>query len=354
MSSSKKIVGLEFGNYSIKSAQLHGVSKKKSYLEKFSDFSCPRGFDPDGRIQDVEAVAASLKRLWLAAGYSTKHVALGVGNSQTFIRELTIPKVAKSKLKSALPELAADLLPQATDDLILDFYPIREVDVEGEKKVDGLLVAAEKLSIENMVAAVEQAGLKVKSIDLVPFAISRYFAPRVSNDETVALVHAANGAVTVIVSRKNVPLFVRVIPLSSPKKAGAASSNEQEDAQTLLFAKASEVSNDGDQDFDLGVKISQLLTSAGSRGIVLRGVSDTIQYFNQAHPADAISAIQLTGLNLNQGTFPKELADTTGMEIKALLVSPIGHKKNVATLVDNLDTADELTGAIALASREVE
>ena len=353
---SKRVVGLELGDFFIKSAQVRLSGGRKPYLEKFSEFGCPEGVDRDGRVLDVESVAKSLKQLWLTAEYRTKRVALGVGNGQIYVRTLSIPKMPKSKLESALPELALGLLPRPAEELILDFYPIREVDMGGKLHIEGLLVAAEKQSVENLVAAVELAGLKVNSVDLVPFAVLRHFVSKEDPDTTFALVHVAGGVVTVVAARGKVPLFIRLIPLTPKERSQPPLDLERdktgENTSNLPTVLAKELI-ENTKSTNSTVRPNRFLDSAPGRQKLAREISDTIRYFNQTDLNQPISQILLTGFTLNHGPFPGDLAEASGIKLRPVLQSPFGHKKRRTNKVENVETADELIAAIALASWEI-
>jgi type IV pilus assembly protein PilM len=349
----KRVVGLELGNFHIKSAQVRVAGGREPYLERSNEFICSNGVDRDGRVLDVESIAQSLKQLWLTAGYTTKCVALGVGNGQIFVRTLSIPKMPKAKLKLALPELAVGLLPRAAEEFILDFYPIREVDSGGNVLIEGLLVAAEKQSVENLVAAVELAGLKVNSVDLVPFAVLRHFVSKEDPNTTFALVQVAGGVVTVIAARGSVPLFIRLIPLTPQVESEPLRNLEEDETHggvSDLPAVSINEPNKKPVFANKAVRSSRFLDSQASRRRLVREISDTIRYFNQAEPNLPISLILLTGFTLNQEPLPADLADASGVELRPVLESPVVHEKRGANKAENSEISDELVAAVALAS----
>jgi type IV pilus assembly protein PilM len=349
----KRVVGLELGNFHIKSAQVRVAGGREPYLERSNEFICSNGVDRDGRVLDVESIAQSLKQLWLTAGYTTKRVALGVGNGQIFVRTLSIPKMPESKRRLALPELAVGLLPRAAEEFILDFYPIREVDSGGNVLIEGLLVAAEKQSVENLVAAVELAGLKVNSVDLVPFAVLRHFVSKEDPNTTFALVQVAGGVVTVIAARGSVPLFIRLIPLTPQVESEPLKNlDEDETDETVSNLAAASINEPNKKPVfaNKAVRSSRFLDSQASRRRLVREISDTIRYFNQAEPNLPISLILLTGFTLNQEPLPADLADASGVELRPVLESPVVHEKRGANKAENSEISDELVAAVALAS----
>jgi type IV pilus assembly protein PilM len=349
----KRVVGLELGNFHIKSAQVRVAGGREPYLERSNEFICSNGVDRDGRVLDVESMAQSLKQVWLTAGYTTKRVALGVGNGQIFVRTLSIPKMPESKRRLALPELAVGLLPRAAEEFILDFYPIREVDSGGNVLIEGLLVAAEKQSVENLVAAVELAGLKVNSVDLVPFAVLRHFVSKEDPNTTFALVQVAGGVVTVIAARGSVPLFIRLIPLTPQVESEPLKNLDKDETDERFSNLAAASINEPNKKpvfANKAVRTSRFLDSQASRRRLVREISDTIRYFNQAEPNLPISLILLTGFTLNQEPFPADLADASGVELRPVLESPVVHQKRGANKAENSEISDELVAAVALAS----
>ncbi len=61
-----------------------------------------------------------------------------------------------AQLRSSLPFQVQELLPMATDEALLDFYPTGEATGEQGRLVQGLLVAAVRDTVTANVMAVEQ------------------------------------------------------------------------------------------------------------------------------------------------------------------------------------------------------
>ena len=221
--SSKSGVGLEIGSSSFRVAELQG-STNSPILTNCGFVKVPRGAVVSGEIVDTEVVSYTLSELWRKVGLKEKRVVVGVGNQKVVIRVIELPYMEKQELKSALQFQAQDYIPIPIEEVILDYEIIDEFTREsGERMLQILLVAAQREMIQNIVQAVEGAGLKPEVIDVSAFAISRVLTPpppppslaeEPTPPENIALVNVGAGISSVVIVENGVVKFARVIALA--------------------------------------------------------------------------------------------------------------------------------------------
>jgi type IV pilus assembly protein PilM len=100
---------------------------------------------------------------------------------------------------------------------VLDFHQLEEFEKEGRRMVRLLMVAAQKVMIQQLVASVEAAKLTPVGVDLVPFAIVRSVGSieGVGVGETPAdeaVVDVGADITSICVHAWGVPRFVRILP----------------------------------------------------------------------------------------------------------------------------------------------
>jgi type IV pilus assembly protein PilM len=213
-------IGLDIGTDHIRAAQLKPAGSSLA-LTAYDLIAVPLGSVVDGEIVDVEAVASAIRELWRKAGMAGKDVAIGVANQKVVVRLIDLPFMERAELKGAIQYQAQDYIPIPVEDAILDFQIIGDYRTPAdEHMMEVLLVAAQRDMIGAAVAAVEQAGLRPKLIDVTSFAIVRALMGDVPSvvpeegeepgGEAVGVIHVSSGLTNIAVVERGIPRFTRV------------------------------------------------------------------------------------------------------------------------------------------------
>jgi type IV pilus assembly protein PilM len=170
-----------------------------------------------GEVREPEVVGLALRELWEKAGVKTRQVHLGVGNQRVVVREVALPWLPERELRSTLPFQVQEFIPMSTDDAVLDYDPLGEVDQGGRRMQRILLVAAHKAMVNALVEAALAAKLEPAGVDLSPFAVVRAVG---TGDEALDLDATGDEAVidigahvtSICVHDRGVTRFVRMLP----------------------------------------------------------------------------------------------------------------------------------------------
>ena len=170
-----------------------------------------------GEVRQPDAVAEALGELWSESGVKSKQVHLGVGNQCVVVREVALPWLPEKELRDTLGFRAQEFIPMASDEAVLDFDPLGEMDQGGRRMVRILLVAAHKPMVNALVEAALAAKLDPQGIDLTPFAVTRAVGTGdagldldSSGDE--AIVDIGAQVTSICVHDHGVIRFVRMLP----------------------------------------------------------------------------------------------------------------------------------------------
>jgi type IV pilus assembly protein PilM len=177
----------------------------------------PVGAVENGEVRQPDVVAEALADLWKKAGVKGKQVHLGVGNQRVVVREISLPWLPEKELRESLAYQVQEFIPMATDEAVLDYDPLGEVDQGGRRMQRILLVAAHKGMVSSLVSAALAAKLDPVGIDLTPFAVVRAVG---RGDESLDLETPGDEAVvdvgahvtTICVHDRGVTRFVRILP----------------------------------------------------------------------------------------------------------------------------------------------
>jgi type IV pilus assembly protein PilM len=241
-----------------------------------------------GEVRQPDAVAEALGELWSESRVKSRQVHLGVGNQCVVVREVALPWLPEKELRDTLGSRAQEFIPMASDEAVLDFDPLGEMDQRGRRMVRILLVAAHKPMVNALVEAALAAKLDPQGIDLTPFAVTRAVGTGdagldldSSGDE--AIVDIGAQVTSICVHDHGVIRFVRMLPSGG---------------RDITLALASRLGVDDE--------VAERL----KRGERLRGIADAAPAGQS--PADGAPAGRLPAPAIATGTLPSDTppADT--------------------------------------------
>lgn len=360
---SKGPIGLDIGTGTFRVAQLQ-PGRDAPILTNCGSIKIPRGAVVEGEIVDIDVVSYSLSELWRKTGLSDKRVIIGIANQKIVIRSIEVPYMEKEDLKGALRYQVQDYIPLPVEEVILDFQIVGDYTVEsGERMLQILLVAAQRDMINNVVAAVEKAGLRPEVIDVSAFAIVRSLLgePAISpvlpeekpREEVVALVNMGAGITSIVVAEKGIIRFARDIALAG-------------DDLTEVLADSLGTSFDEAEDLKIRIGLpplvgdrfvnvpSELLDRAETvqdvlEREVLRFMSEirrSFDYYLAQTPTAELRKVVLTGSPAKLKYFRSYFEREIGLEV--LAGHPLEHVQVSSRLSLEALKEDELSLAICL------
>ena len=233
----------------------------------------PPGVVESGEVRQPEAVAEALREVWAKSGVKSKQVQLGVGDQRVVVREITLPWLPEKELRETLAFQVQEFIPMASDEAVLDFDPLGELDQGGRRMVRILLVAAHKGMVNALVEAALAAKLDPQGIDLSPFAVIRAVG---TGDEGLDLDSSGDEAIidigaqvtSICVHDRGVTRFVRILPSGGRDITLALASGlgvDDDVAERLKRGERVEVDGEGATPLPEPGEIRKLaLTRAGS------------------------------------------------------------------------------------------
>jgi type IV pilus assembly protein PilM len=156
----KAVLGLDLGTQYIKYVQLEHIGKDQFRLLSVGMAPAPaKGINSDATI-DLEALAASIKKLLKDGGVHSREVNIALPESNVFTRIIQVPPLSERELASAIKWEAEQYIPLPLEEVNMDFSIVGESkDKDGNKKLDILLVAGPKLIIERYNKILEMCDL---------------------------------------------------------------------------------------------------------------------------------------------------------------------------------------------------
>jgi type IV pilus assembly protein PilM len=208
-------IGVDVGSTAVRVAEV--AAGEIPVIVRAAQVPLPPGVVEAGEVRQPEVVAEALRELWSKAGVKSKQVHLGVGNQRVVVRELALPWLPEKELRDTLGFQVQEFIPMSSDEAVLDFDPLGEMDQGGRRMVRILLVAAHKPMVNALVEAALAAKLDPQGIDLTPFAVTRAVGAGddgldldSSGDE--AIIDIGAQVTSICVHDRGVIRFVRMLP----------------------------------------------------------------------------------------------------------------------------------------------
>jgi type IV pilus assembly protein PilM len=209
------LFGLDISSSSVKMLEIVDAGRGSYRVERYAIEPLARDSVVDGNIQNLEAVADSVKRAHKRLGTRTKHVAMAVPTGAVITKRIVVPAALREdELEVQVESEANQYIPFALEEVNLDFQVIGpSATTPDEQEV--LIAATRKEKVEDRVAVAESAGLKAFVMDVESFAQQAALSlvvqalPNAGKDQNIAVVDVGANVMNVTVLRNDLSVYTR-------------------------------------------------------------------------------------------------------------------------------------------------
>ncbi len=189
------------------------VSQKSGgiVVNKIARIKTPEGTIEDGLISDYKAIAGVISAKLEAKGITTKEVVFSVFSTKIAIKEITTPVLNTKKLAEYIAANATDFYPVDVNDYILAHNVLENVNIDGEKQMRVLLMAAPKDIITPYYKMAKMNGYNIKSIDYLGNSSLQILQKHVDKGVNLTIQLMEDSTIVNII-KNNVLQLHRVIP----------------------------------------------------------------------------------------------------------------------------------------------
>jgi type IV pilus assembly protein PilM len=340
------VVGLDIGRDRLRAVEVVNADKARPTVVRVAELALPDGAVRSGEVRELHTVSEGIKKLWIAGGFKSKKVILGMGNNRVLARDFTVPKAGIEQIRESLPFHVQDILPVPVGDALLDFYPVSEGVGENGPVVHGLLIAAIKESVLTNVNAVRQAGLSPVQVDLVPFALTRVLVRSRATTGAVALIDIGASTTHVVVTAGGVPQFVRMIAVGGDDLTRALTTKVELSPDDAEAAKRARGYSGAPVNSALEKRTAEVINENVAE--LLNSLRNTIAYFVNTRNSEPVEAVVLTGGGARLAGLPEALSALLRIEVVPVLpFDSIDLSPAVARL--SADERQDMTVALGLA-----
>lgn len=311
---------LDIGSNSIKWLQVK-EGKELPEIAKLGVVKLPAGSLRDGFVTDNRAITQTLATLLEEHGLKEKSCVTALSGLQVVAKIAKLPPMAEEEVRQALQYQAENYIPYPADQVVMDIHMLGETSDGEARKVNALLVAAQKEAVYSTVEVVEEAGLRVQALEVGPFVSLRSIVeanPSTEEDHLLCVHIGASSSALSVVSEKTLR-FCRIVPIAgnhltkalvntlriefsdaerTKKKMGAAFVNEEKEVRDLVLVK------------QLKNMMLQVLTG------LLNEIQRSIAYYESKNRRSNIQKILLTGASVKLTGLPTFLEQELGIPVE--------------------------------------
>lgn len=304
------MVGIDIGARTIKAAEVI-FGREQPVLRQLASVELPEGAVDAGVIQDVQAIAEALERLYQTSGILTKDIVAAVHGRAAYMREIVFPAMNNAELQEAVRWDMEKYVPFAPGSYYHDFHA--STLEHDEKQVKVFLVAALKEQVNLLLQACQTAGVRIAAIDVEALALQRLLGV---NAEHNVIVDVGGQSSQLIIYRQATPVANRAIPIGGQHfsqiimremglEYGEAERLKQRQRGLLAGAKNEES--------------TPLQTALGNVVVELGGeIRRTLEYYQMQNKQAVFKTIYVTGGSSGMDNLLAQLYRHVGTPLEAL------------------------------------
>ncbi|MEA3299567.1 MAG: pilus assembly protein PilM [Pseudomonadota bacterium] len=286
---SRPVLGLDITSSSVKLIEL-SRSGNKYRVESYMVRPLPPNTVVEKNINDVEALADTIRKLVAQAKPKSRDVAAAVAGSAVITKMIEMPVGLSDQAMETQIALEADqYIPYPLEEVALDFEVVGPSPVNAGQ-VDVLLAACRQENVETRQQAIEAAGLSAKVIDVEVFAMERAFKlisqqMEASADQVVVVADIGSTMLTLSVLVDGKTVYTR-----EQLFGGKQVTEEIQGRYGLSFQEAGQAKKQGGLPADYEMEILEPFKEA-----LIQQVSRSLQFFFSSSQYNYIDQLVLAG-----------------------------------------------------------
>ncbi len=315
--------GIDIGQKTVKVIQLERKSNRSKLKKAFSFETGNGSLVTDDNIARAD-LASRIKDAVSNAKMSTKKCVVALPEPIVFNRLLTFPQLEEKALNDAIHWNAKQYIPIPVDDVQMDWIKVAEMDVQGKKMIQLLLVAAPKKVINYTQEIFRNAELELIAIETESVATSRVISYAYGNNGSFLVLDVGSAGTDLSVVSDSKLIFSQSLGTGSEAMtqaiAGAFSIDIVQAEQYKIKFGLNPNQGDG--------KIFNTLQPVVN--IIIGEVNKTINFFRSKYQQSTPNRIVILG----EGGKVPGLADYMNKQL--------GIQTEVANLLGNIDIGGDL------------
>jgi type IV pilus assembly protein PilM len=236
MAAAPKVITVDLGTSTIKFAEF-GLGRGGA-LTLLRMGVAELGLDPNKEEERAKFITPTLARLFKENGVKGNEVLLSISGQSVFMRFVKLPPVDAAQISQVVAFEAQQNVPFPIEEVTWDYQmmPNRSSGAEAE----AVIVAIKKEILEAEVEAVERVGVKIKQVDIAPFALLNAFRYSEPQTDECSLIIDMGARSTNLVFVEKSTFWIRNVPIAGNQISQSICNEMQEPftaAETLKKGK---------------------------------------------------------------------------------------------------------------------
>lgn len=215
LNNESNVFGLDLSDLSVKIVKIED-SGTFEYVASYATCSFPNGSISDGEIRKKDQVISTIKKALAIAGpnkIKTKKVICSLPETKAFLRIISLPQINDSEMEEAVKwEMEANI-PLPLEQVYYDWQVIPESLLPEKDKINLLVVAIAKSSVDQTIEVLESAGLDPVGLEIESIAQARSLLDEKNQQATIMIVDIGDCRTSFSVTKGGLPCFTSSIPL---------------------------------------------------------------------------------------------------------------------------------------------
>lgn len=335
------VVGIDIGSHAVKIVEISRKGGNASVVN-YGVGSLPPDAIVDGEVMDSEVVVQCITDLLQDRGIKSRNVASAVSGRSVIVKRITMESMSDEEAAEAIYWEAEQHVPYGIDEVTLDYERLGETE---DGKMEVLLVAAKRETVEMHTAMLRDAGLVPYVVDVDSFAVQNSFDANYESDEgeQILLLNVGASVTNVNLLCDGAPLITRDLSVAANAFIDEVQKNlavDREEALGIIM---------GDSE-DALEKVSPVLDTVGQD--LLLGVERSLSYLKGSAGSAEVSRAVLSGGGALIGGLQPFLSTHLGIPVD--IANPFRQLSHSSSMLDEgeLDrVGPSLMVAVGLALR---
>jgi len=295
MASATKVLTVDLGTSTLKFAEFAVGRGGVLTLLKFG--VAELGLDPNKEEERAKFITPTLSKLFQDNGVKGGEVLLSISGQSVFMRFVKLPPVDPAQVEQVVRFEAQQNVPFPIEEVTWD-YQMMPARSAGSSEAEAVIVAIKKEVLEAEVEAVEKTGVKIRQVDVAPFALLNAFRySEVQTDDCTLIIDMGARSTNLVFVEKN-SFWIRNVPIAGNQISQSICNEMQEPFVSAEMLKKGKgfVSLGGvyaDPDDADAARISKLIRSTMTRLHV--DINRSIAYYRTTLSGAPPKRVFLTG-----------------------------------------------------------
>lgn len=282
------VLGVDIGSHSIKIAEIadsrHGLE-----LRNFGMAPVPRQAIVEGAVKERAQVAGVIAALVDNLKTKSKHAATSIAGYSVIIKKINLPLMGEKELENNIAVEASQYIPFGISDVYIDFQ-ILGASAGKKDRMDVMLVAAKRETINEYSELISEAQLIPAIIDVDPFALESAYEVnyRRAADQDIALVDIGASKININILSNGVSMFTR-----DASFGGNQITEQIQSKLNIPYDQAEFLKISGQVGDDKRLDVEEIFTSTCS--LWTMEIRRAIDFYYANYPEHSLSGIALSG-----------------------------------------------------------